>query len=89
LSDDDEEFPIDGQEICMCKFTGAPCDSPIYDREGRPACVVQESSASGMKGGCCYYCEHIRFLGGEHWGISIKEKVERQKLLENDEGGCL
>lgn len=78
LSDDDEEFPVDGQKIVMCKFTGAPCDSPIYDHEGRPVCVLRGHSASGLKGGCSYYCEHIRFKGDSHWGISIREKVERK-----------
>lgn len=34
-----------------------------------------------MRGGYCYYCERIRFKGGVGWGMSIREKVERQKLL--------
>jgi hypothetical protein len=70
----------------MCKFTGRECDSPHRDCNGSPLCKLPSHSVFGWEGGCPYYCGNMRFKGGVGWGMPLSEKVERQKLLADDEG---
>jgi hypothetical protein len=74
------------ENLLMCK-DGMPCDSPLVDEHGRPACVLHFKSTLRMKGGSDYYCSRIQLKGGQGWGMPLREKLERQGLLKEYGGG--
>lgn len=53
--------------------------------ENEERCRVRWTDKRGYS--AVYYCEYIRFLGGVGYGMTLGEKVWRQRLFKDDKGG--
>lgn len=63
--------------ILLCRFDDLPCNMIFSSID---AFVCRASCVNGSAGNV-WYCDRIRFKGGQGWNLSIREKVERQGLL--------